>query len=288
MIKGYFVNIPPHLSEVLARIGQVSEDEDFDVIVNSAYEAFFTFYTPKRISNELAVELEKFVLNYFIMRRVGSGNIRKWKQIFRNKWNSIMPYYERLLETEENEKEYFKNPIANVDVSKDMNWQGTLDSQEDTTKNSDTDFDTQRTLQHSGQFDEHANGVEINRYLDTPQSEVSRIWERDAQGNLNLNDLYLTDIRGITTDSDRSGHDSHTDNTTGHDDTVSEETGQKVLDQDTTHTQKDEKFGYEGVNPSELMEKYRETFLRTFENIVNELEPCFYQLVEVDDLIDFV
>lgn len=287
MIKGYFVNIPPLLSEVLARIAQVSDDEDFDVIVDGAYESFFSFYTPKKISAELAVELEKFVLNYFIMRRVGSGNIRKWKQIFRNQWNKIIPYYERILETEENEKEYFENPIANVDVSKDMNWQGTLDSQEDTKHNADTDFTTQRQNIHDGSFTEHSDSLEINRYLDTPQSLATRVWERDEQGNLNLSDHYLTDIRGITDTTDRNGTDNSEDNTSGHDETDLDETGQKVIDQDTTHKQNDAKFGYEGVNPSELMEKYRETFLRTFENIVNDLEVCFYQLVEVDDLINY-
>ena len=117
MIKGYFVEIPPTLAEVLADIGKVSEEDDFDVIVNSAYEEFFKFYTPRVITSDIAEDLEKFVLHFFIMRRVGSGNIRKWRQLFRNKWNSIIPYYERLLDTQENESHYFSNPILNVDVA---------------------------------------------------------------------------------------------------------------------------------------------------------------------------
>lgn len=352
MIKDYFVNIPPTLAEVLADIGHVSSDSDFDEIVNSAYQAFFNFYTPQKISASLAVELEKFVLNYFIMRRVGSGNVRKWKQMFRNKWNSIMPYYERLLETEENENDYFRNPIANVDVLKHNQWTGTKDSQEDTTHNADTEFNTRRvedetettarttdedradthtgsdslvhdgenTKQHSGSFSETEHNLEVNRYLDTPQGNANRVWETDAQGNLKLSDYYLTDIRGITNDRTKSGSDQYSEagtddytdtgtntysethtldrdedtdrdrdkTTTGTDTTDLDETGQKVYDEDTSHNQTDDAFGYEGISPADLLLKYRETFLRLFEAIAVELQEVFYNLVEVDDLIDFV
>lgn len=304
MIKDYFVNIPPTLAEVLADIGHVSADDDFDTIVNSAYASFFTFYTPVKITSSVAQDLEKFVLNYFIMRRVGSGNIRKWRQMFRNKWMSIIPYYERLLETQEKESDYFKNPIANVDILKHNDWTGTLDQTDNTTKNADTDFSLSRDVgytgrdskTHTGTWNESGNSTEINRYLDTPQSEANRVWETDGQGHLKLSDYYLTDIRGITDDYSKgggdqyteSGTDSHEEGTTGHDVTNYDETGQKTIDQDTSHSQTQDSFGYEGVSPADLMLKYRETFMRIYEDIVNELEEVFYNLVEVDDLIDFV
>ena len=304
MVKDYWVHIPPTLAEVLADIGHVSEDSDFDEIVNSAYQSFFSFYTPVKITASVAVDLEKFVLNYFIMRRVGSGNIRKWRQMFRNKWMSIIPYYERLLDTQEKESDYFKNPIANVDIVKHNDWEGTLDQQEDSTRNTDTDFNTQRNTEydgrdsksHQGSWSESGNSTEINRYLDTPQGVADRVWETDGQGHLKLSDYYLPDIRGITDDYQKSGSDqytesgtdSHEEEVTGQDTTDVDETGQKIIDQDTTHHQEQDSFGYEGVSPSDLMLKYRETFMRIYEDIVKELEEVFYGLVEVDDLIDFV
>ena len=383
-MKDYYVNIPPTLAEVLADIGHVSADAEFDDIVNAAYASFFAFYTPKKITSAMAQDLEKFVLNYFIMRRVGSGNIRKWRQMFRNKWNSIMPYYERLLETQENETNYFSNPILNVDVIKNQEWTGTKDSQEDTTHNADTEFNTRRvedeteqathdtdeekskshsgsdskthdenyskthsgtdskshdetdSKTHSGSFSEQEHETEINRYLDTPQSNANRVWETDSQGNLKLSDYYLTDIRGITNDRTKSGSDQYTESgtdnyteagtnsytetgtdyygetgtdtysdaetvdrdesmstdrdktTTGTDTTDLDETGQKIYDEDTSHSQTDDALGYEGVSPVDLLLKYRESFLRIYEDIVNELTEVFYNLVEVDDLIDFV
>lgn len=292
MVKGYDVLIPPTLAEVLADIGNTSQNAEFQTIIDNAVTSFFSFYTPHRITNACAVALEKFILNYFIMRRVGSGNIKKFKQIFKNRWITIIPYYERILETEESESDYFANPILNANIQNVSNAVGTEDATENSTRSYDSRFDTARHNTHSGSFSENGNSTEINRYSDTPQSDVSDIWETytDEHGvvHVRLGDVYLTDIRGITNNYSKSGSDSSTDDMTGQDITDYDETGRKVLDKDTTNRQTVDKMGYDGVSPAELMEKYRNTFLRTFENIAAELEQCFYNLVEVDDLIDFV
>ena len=260
MIKDYFVNIPPLFSEVLADIGGVSKDSDFDAIVNAACSSFFSFYTPKKLTQAQAQNLEKFILNFYIMRRVGSGNVKKFQQIFRNRWNSIIDYYERLIETQENESEYFLDPIVNAHITNEVEGEGTVDTDET----------------HADANSESGSTSEIDRYSDTPQGDSSKIWETytDAQGNthVRLTDIYLTDIRGITTSASRSGNTSGTKNT----------------DTDTTHKETGNKKGFEGVSPSELLQKYRETFLRIYEDFAAEFEQCFYNIVEVDDLIDYV
>ena len=292
IIKDYHVMIPPTLSEVLAEIGNTSEDAEFQTIIDNAVTAFFSFYTPQKITSACAIDLEKFILNYFIMRRVGSGNIKKFKHIFKNRWLTIIPYYERILETQEKESDYFSNPIMTANIGTDTEGEGTVDTTEDTTRAADTTFDTSRQNIHSGSWNENGSSTEINRYSDTPQGDSSDIWETytDSQGvvHVRLNDVYLTDIRGITNSYSKSGSDSSTDNMTGQDVTDFDETINKITDTDTTNKQSVTKQGYDGVSPAELMLKYRETFLRTYEDIAAELEQCFYNLVEVDDLINFV
>lgn len=448
LFKGYFVNIPPLLNDVLADIGNRDKDDDFEDIVNSAVQSFFSFYTPRYISANLAVELEKYVLHYYIMRRIGSGNVKKFRQIFRNKWNTIMPYYERILETIENENSYFTNPILTADIHRDEYEVGTNDEVVDTIHNADTVFDTTRdedyegagthttdddidrsmeqndrlthdedtskshtgsdtksheedttkshtgtdtktideetgkvhegsdtkshdettSKSHTGNFSETGNSVEVNRYLDTPQSVADRVWETDGQGHLKLSDYYLTDIRGITNEYSKSGNDAYnesgTDNysesgtneysdtinvdhsetgtntysetgsddynesgtntfsetgtddytdvktisktegetldrdeattstydksITGRDITDFDELSKKTTDQDTTRDNDTDRLGYDGYSPADLLMRYRDTFTRTFEEIATELQECFYNLVEVDDLIDFV
>lgn len=295
-VKDYFVNIPPTLAEVLADIGGKSPDDDFDEIVDAAVGTFFSFYVPRRITLAAAADLEKFVLNYFIMRRVGSGNVKKFRQIFRNKWSAIMPYYERLLETELNESDYFSDPMVNVDIHRGEVGTGTrntdTDRERNTTANGSRDVDETVAKTHSGNFSETSGSTEVNRYSDTPQGDSSDIWEVDGQGRPALSDIYLTDIRGITESANRSGTDGYTDNTTTDRGETSTDTGQETetidVDETTGHTTTGDDLGYTGTSPSKLMEEYRETFLRIYEDIVGELEPCFYNLVEVDDLIDFV
>lgn len=260
MIKDYNVNIPPLFSEVLANIGNVSPSADFDDIIAAARASFFSFYTPKKITATQAEDLEKFILNYYVMRRVGSGNVKKFKQIFKNKWYSVIDYYERLIDTQENETNYFENPILNANYTNSVDGSGTVD----TTEN------------HSNSNSDSGSTTEIDRYSDTPQGDSSQIWETytDAQGHthVRLTDLYLTDIRGITTNYSRTGSDS----------------GDKTIDTDTTKKETADKVGFDGVSPAELLQKYRETFLRIYEDFAAEFESCFYNLVEVDDLINYV
>ena len=62
----------------------------------------------------------------------------------------------------------------------------------------------------------------------------------------------------------------------------------EVIDTDTTNTNENVKIGVAGSSKSKLVNEYRETFLRLYTDIAGELEPLFYNLVEVDDIIDFV
>ena len=167
----FFNKIPEEFVDTLETFTSSSVSRtDYDGLVNASVTNFFSFYTPVKITAAMAADLEKFVLHYFILRRIGCGNRSKWVQMFRNKWRSIIPYYERLLETQENESNYFTDPISTG------KWR------------------------REGEGNDHANesGKETNRFLDTPQGNASRIWESDGQGGVRLNDTYLTDIRGIT------------------------------------------------------------------------------------------
>ena len=260
MIKDYFVNIPPHLSEVLQDLGNTTSD-DFDTIIAAGRTALFNFTYP--VSTADKQDLEEFILNYYIMRRIGSGNVKKWRQMLKAKMLEIMPYYKQLLDSE---KLTF-NPLINNDI--ETNDTGTLDTTRDKTVNSNGSYNKGGT--------ENANSTEVNRYLDTPQGNASAVWEQTA-GGLNLTNHYLTDIRGITNNGTRTWSESGTDTNA-----VAEH---EVVDTDTTN--KNTKLGVSNNSKSNLLKEYRETFLRIYEDIARELEPIFYNLVEIDDILDYV
>ena len=305
MYKDYFVKIPPHLFDVLQDISG-STSEDFDTVINAARTILFNFTYRVPTSDKQA--LEEFILNRFILRRIGSGNVKKWRQMFKSKMLEIMPYYGALLETEHIEYD----PLINNDITTTDDGAGTLDSVRD--KRTDNDYsytkdgsnthDREDDGTHSGQYSksgtESANNTEINRYSDTPQGDSSRIWEVDAQGNPRLTDYYVTDVRGITNNGSRSWSESGSDSGATHNETTEsgtyEESGNdnrdivehETIDTDTTTTNENYKIGVSGSSKSKLVNEYRETFLRIYSDIAGELEPLFYNLVEVDDILDFV
>ena len=254
MIKDYNVNIPPHLSDVLADLSGLSTDAEFDTLITAGRPLLFNFDYPVSTADKQA--LEEFILNYYITRRIGSGNVKKWRQYLKAKMLEIMPYYKQLLDSEKISFE----PIMNNDLTTTDNGGGTLDETRDGRRDDD---------------ETHArNLTELNRYLDTPQGNSSRVWERDAQGNLNLSDYYITDVRGIT----------DSENGSSNRDIVDHET----RDQDTTHENTNVKQGVSGSSKSNLLNEYRETFLRIYGMIAEELQPLFYNLVEIDDILDYV
>lgn len=326
MIKDYFVNVPPHLSDVLADLGRVDPDSDFDTIINAGRTQLFNFSYPVSTSDKKA--LEEFILNYYITRRISSGNVKKWCQYLKGKMLEIMPYYKQLLDSEKLEFE----PLQNNDITTTDNAVGTLDQTNDkrtdnddtysksgtesgsyTHDVTDTDNGTRATTEsgnYSKSGSENTNNTEVNRYSDTPQGDSSRIWEVDSHGNPVLNNIYLTDIRGITNNGNRSYSESGTDGKTGNETTgntsVTDEEGtntrswsetgtdnrdiveHETIDQDTTHRNTNLHQGVANQSKSSLLNEYRETFLRIYGMIAEELEPLFYNLVEIDDILDFV
>lgn len=305
MIRDYYVPIPPHLFEVLQDISG-STSEDFDTVIAAARSYLFNFTYPVPSSDKQA--LEEFIMNRFILRRIGSGNVRKWRQMFKSKMLEIMPYYGRLLESEH----LSFDPLINNDITTTDDAADTLDTTRD--KRTDNDYtyekegvthnehetDGTHADQYSKSGTESGNETELNRYMDTPQGNSSRVWETDGQGNIRLSDYYITDVRGITKNASRNWSESGSDSGTTHeegtnDGTYSEEGNDsrdivehETIDTDTTHTNENYRLGVAGVSKSNLLSEFRETFLRIYTDISGELEPLFYNLVEVDDILDFV
>lgn len=385
MIRDYYVPIPPHLFDVLQDISG-STSEDFDVVIAAARSYLFNFTYPVPSSDKQA--LEEFIMNRFILRRIGSGNVRKWRQMFKSKMVEIMPYYGRLLESEHlsfdplinnditttddaadtldttrdkrtdnddtysksgtthgehetdgtHENEYEKSGTNSKTTDKDGTTSGQYSKSGTTSK--ETENDGTKSGQYSKSGTESGNETELNRYMDTPQGDSSRVWETDGQGNIRLSDYYITDVRGITKNASRnwseSGTNSETTHAEGSENGTSSETGtesgtstediqedgtwteegadsgstheegtndgtwsetgtdnrdiveHETIDTDTTHTNENYRLGVAGVSKSNLLSEFRETFLRIYTDISEELEPLFYNLVEIDDILDFV
>lgn len=184
-------------------------------------------------------ELCKKILRHYYTREICCETVGRWKLFLSDKMNNIMPYYNQLYQSE-----LLKiQPLVSVDRSVSHNGCG---SETKSTKSDSTITNSSRT---DGSTDTWSY------YSDTPQGGI---------GGLDSND-YLTNAT----------HNRGTDgtNSTLNGATSGNETG--------TGSRKDmyvdKVLGYEG-NQSEMLLKFRETFLNIDMMIIGELKDLFFTI----------
>lgn len=184
-------------------------------------------------------ELCKKILRHYYTREICCETVGRWKLFLSDKMKNIMPYYNQLYQSE-----LLKiQPLVSVDKS--VSHQG-YGSESKITKSNATNTNSSRT---DGSTDTWSY------YSDTPQGGIN---------GLDTND-YLTNAT----------HNKGTDgtNSTVNGATSGNETGEgtrKDMYVDTV-------LGYEG-NQSEMLLKFRETFLNIDMMVINELKDLFFTI----------
>lgn len=172
--------------------------------------------------------LEKKILKHYYTREICAETVGLWKHFLSMRMNEIMPYYNKLYESELLQF----NPLRDVDITKDHSGSANKDSEtnrsdsetnsktrtdnltrtddftrtdnlNETTTNTRTD-NLSRVSQDSGT--EGTSGSEVNKntrwdvYSDTPQGSLQNV----------QNETYLTNARKIIDDGTGSTHSSNT------------------------------------------------------------------------------
>lgn len=256
--------------------------------------------------------LKKILLHYYT-REIGYETVGLWKLKLNQKLIEIMPYYNQLYESAELEFDPFKN----VDVTKTHEGEYNDDEKVDNLRNSEshrgthttqeTDTTENVTLRHSKTTTE-GNDVRTNDVIsqgdswvlfsDTPQGGIDGI--NAAAGDLAGNGYLTNATRTLTTPDEQSVTQTHgdivetynkngdkADTTVGHAEVetqTNENITGKITDDNTKnnagtdeYTNKDiGKIGTETY--SEMLNKYRDTFLNIDLMVIRELEPLFMGL----------
>lgn len=188
---------------------------------------------------EYRSELCKKILRHYYTREICCETVGRWKLFLSDKMKNIMPYYNQLYQSE-----LLKiQPLISVDRSVSHTGSGnetkTTSSNATNTNNSRTDGSTETW----------------SYYSDTPQGGIN---------GLDTND-YLTNAT----------HNTGTDltNSTVNGATSANETGEGSRNDMYV----DKILGYEG-NQSEMLLKFRETFLNIDMMIINELKDLFFTI----------
>lgn len=184
-------------------------------------------------------ELCKKILRHYYTREICCETVGRWKLFLSDKMKNIMPYYNQLYQSE-----LLKiQPLVSVDRSVTHKGHG---SESKITKRNSTITNSSKT---DGSTDTWSY------YSDTPQGGIN---------GLDSNDYLTNATHNVGTDGTNSIQNGATSGNENDEGTKTDLYVDKVL-------------GYEG-SQSELLLKFRETFLNIDMSIINELKDLFFTI----------
>ena len=259
------------ICETASGLGESKGYTDIDTIITNAIPKIFNFTFPIFDENYRTV-LEKKILKHFYTREIGEETVGLWKLRLDTKLNEIMPYYNKLYKSELLEF----NPLytANLTRTRKTDYDSNRNENEninDNTKNNGTTNTTNNSNVNSTGSGKSSNtGTDL--YSDTPQGSLTGV---DSE-------TYLTNARKTTDSGTNSSTTNNTSNSSGSITSTENNTYNRMRGNTDVLTSTEDYLesvsGYDGTSGSELLLKFRETFLNIDVMILNELEDLFFQL----------
>lgn len=222
-----------------------------DEVIDLSLKTIFNFDFPVFDESYRKV-LEHKILKHYYTREIAFETVGLWKLKLNTKLNEIMPYYNKLYMSELIEF----NPLYSHNITRKRN--GNVQNTSDTI----TDGNIKSTSETNGRDFGNTYSSTKDLYSDTPQGSIANL---EAE-------TYLTNARNI---ADTGNSDTTTEATTETDVTTKDNTNKK---DNTIENYLETIVGYEGRNASDMILKYRETFLNIDLMVINELEDLFFQL----------
>ena len=239
------------ICETYAGFTESQDANMVEEVIGLSMDKIFDFNFPI-FDNEYKPVLERKILKRFYTREICEETVGLWKLRLNTRLNEIMPYYNKLYKSELLEF----NPLYTNNLTRKRDTKGKVI----TTDNSTTNVQSQSGEESIGNGSN--NSTSINLFSDTPQGSLTNV----------TNEEYLTDARKIT------DVNTTTASVTANGTTATKSDGTIIGQNDSTEDYLETVVGYEGINPAEMILKYRETFLNIDKMILDNLEDLFIQL----------
>lgn len=226
---------------------------DVENIIANSIDKIFDFNFPI-FDEQYRKILETKILKHYYTREIGEETVGLWKLRLNTRLNEIMPYYNKLYESELLEF----NPLYTKYVIKNGNNKGVGNST-DTNSHNDVTTRTDDTTSVS-----NTSNNTKNLYSDTPQGSIKNI---DVVEN-----AYLTNATVINNNENGSIKNTGT--------VKNDNSGSYKLDKNFTDTNEYAETieGYDGTSPSRLVSEFREILINIDVMIIDELEDLFINL----------
>lgn len=224
-------------------------------IIAKAIPKVFDFDFPI-FDEEYRGVLQTKILKHYYTREIGAETVSLWKLWLDTKLNEIMPYYNKLYKSELLDF----NPLYTDNLTRTRATK--LNSKRETGNNGEVDTTNNSNSEGSGNRTTNNNGSDL--YSDTPQGSLSGV----------ESGTYLTNARKTIDTSTTSSNTTNNSSASGK--VISTENGNDNFN--STEDYLESVSGYSSVNASDLLKKYRETFINIDMMIINDLEDLFFQL----------
>lgn len=230
------------ICETSAGLNESEGADNVDSILDKCWNKVFNFDFPIFDENYRQVLCRK-ILKHYYTREIAHETVGRWKLAMNAKLNEIMPYYNQLYKSELLEF----NPFYDVDLTRSREGSGTRDTTGNITNN--------RTSNNTGT----SNTNTLNRFSDTPQNSMDTQSITDS--------VPLTTVTKVNENNTITNKNTE-DNTTNNTENVN-----------STDKYIETVRGKQGTqNYSELLKKFRETFLNIDMMIIDECSDCFFTL----------
>jgi len=306
------------ICESYAGLDESVDYDHVEEVIENSYKKIFKINEIPMFNGETEAHragLFKKILLHYYTREIGYETVGLWKLKLNQKLIEIMPYYNQLYESELIQFDPLKNTDVTKTHEGEYNDDEKVDNIRDTEghrgthteQTSDTTEDT--TLRHS-KTTTQGNDVRTNDILsqgdswqlfsDTPQGGLNGITEASGVDSVGNNSYLTNATRILTTPDEQSVTQTHgnivetynadgdkADQVAGHasvETQVTENTTGKTTDDNTKNTKgtdeyEDKDIGKVGTETySEMLEKFRKTFLNIDMMVIKELEPLFIGL----------
>lgn len=283
-----------------------------DSIIEKSAPKIFSFDFPLFDEN-YRLALEKKILRHYYTREIGDETVGLWKLRLETRLNEIMPYYNQLYKS----TLYEFNPFYDVDTvrshqtkndgttttNSNQDYAGNIKGSGSTTdtaetngtasSNSTSDNTSKSSGSNTSETTSSGTGDTKNRYSDTPQGSLQNI-----ENNTYLTNATIVDSTTSTKENSSGSSSSQgTSNTTNKGNSENHSTrnvnGTSENNQDSTNNTKYQSTGtaksmeeyVEHVTGkvgttsySDMLLKFRKTFLNIDMMIINDLQPLFFEL----------
>ena len=254
-----------------------------DEIIQKALPKIFDFSFPIFDENYRNVLCTKIIKHYYT-REIGCETVGLWKLWLNVKMNEVMPYYNQLYKSEllEFNPLYTKNVTNSHKNEYGSNAEENESINDTTTETHKTEVNgntsSTNTTETTGSGTSDSSVTEWNLFNDTPQGSVVNISDNTYLSNATKNTNETNGNSATKNNSSGSGSvtNAETNNTSGNITYGRIRGNNNQLKSTEEYTE--EVLGYDGISASDLLSKFRETFLNIDMLIIEECSDLFFQL----------